>query len=238
MPNPAKKMKKNKTGAIENAIHSGGPGFTQTDVGRRIRVHWNPREAYDGVIDNFNPINESARIQYDDGDEEWFNPLDASAAETSWEFLSPRSLSCGGCPGFEQADVGRRIRVHWNPREAYDGVIDTFNPDNACAHIQYDDGDEEWLNPLVASAAEMSWEFLSPRQSCPGVKPKRIQMDDDENATPRSAEGEESSDEEEQKHELLSHLIGLRWRHCSVCSHKSKTNKNLREHEQKVYGLI
>ena len=117
MPNPAKKMKKNKTGAI----HSGGPGFAQTDVGRRIRVHWNPREAYDGVIDNFNPSNDSA-------------------------------------------------------------------------HIQYDDGDEEWLNPLDRSAAETSSELLSPRQSCPGVTPKRIQVDDDENATPRSAEGEESSD--------------------------------------------
>ncbi|GMH70680.1 hypothetical protein TrST_g9115 [Triparma strigata] len=52
-------------------------------------------------------------------------------------------------PGIEQADVDRRIRVHWNPRESesYDGIIDGFNVKNGRVHIAYDDGDEEWLSP-------------------------------------------------------------------------------------------
>ncbi|GMH66930.1 hypothetical protein TrST_g9930 [Triparma strigata] len=63
-------------------------------------------------------------------------------------------------PTIGNADVNRRIRVHWDEGEAYDGVIDIFNPNNGQAHVTYDDGDEEWINPLEP---DTSWEFLSPR---------------------------------------------------------------------------
>ncbi|GMI08693.1 hypothetical protein TrVE_jg3003, partial [Triparma verrucosa] len=98
------------------------PGFERGDVGRRIRVHWNTREAYDGIIDTFYVDNGRVHITYDDGDKEWLNPLDTGS---SWEFLCPPKER-NPQPGFEREDVGRRIRVHWNTREAYDGIIDTF----------------------------------------------------------------------------------------------------------------
>ncbi|GMH99285.1 hypothetical protein TrVE_jg10298 [Triparma verrucosa] len=60
---------------------------------------------------------------------------------------------------FERDDVGRRIEVHWNTRESYDGIIDAFNVNNGQVHVAYDDGDEEWLDPLDK---ETSWEFLGP----------------------------------------------------------------------------
>ena len=55
------------------------------------------------------------------------------------------------------SDVNRRIRVHWDEGEFYDGVVDNHNSDNGHAHIKYDDGDEEWLNPADGGT---NWEWI------------------------------------------------------------------------------
>jgi hypothetical protein len=59
---------------------------------------------------------------------------------------------------FSESDVGRRVRVIWGVDEAYEGNVDMFNHENGQAHVLYDDGDEEWLNP---EDPDTKYEFLS-----------------------------------------------------------------------------
>ncbi|GMI22175.1 hypothetical protein TrRE_jg6783, partial [Triparma retinervis] len=63
--------------------------------------------------------------------------------------------------GFSESDVGRRVRVIWDVDEAYEGNVDMFNRENGQAHVLYDDGDEEWLNP---KDPDTNYEFLSAKK--------------------------------------------------------------------------
>lgn len=93
-----------------------------------------------------------------------------------------------------EADVNRRISAEQNDGEAYDGVIDTFNPNNGKVHVTYDDGDEEWINPMDT---ETNWEFLPPLDGGVldgGVGYTTLAFDPiDPNATPNSAFDDEES---------------------------------------------
>ncbi|GMI39026.1 hypothetical protein TrCOL_g10885 [Triparma columacea] len=62
---------------------------------------------------------------------------------------------------FSESDVGRRVRVIWNVDEAYEGNVEMFNHENGQAHVLYDDGDEEWLNP---EDPDTKYEFLSEKK--------------------------------------------------------------------------
>ena len=96
---------------------------------------------------------------------------------------------------FERDDVGRRIEVHWNTRESYDGIIGAFNVNNGQVHVAYDDGDEEWLDPLDK---ETSWEFLGPperKTHSPWFDEYGVEDEEDE----EEHGFEDEEDEEEEK---------------------------------------
>eukprot|EP00519_Triparma_laevis_P007661 CAMPEP_0182518698 /NCGR_PEP_ID=MMETSP1321-20130603/44709_1 /TAXON_ID=91990 /ORGANISM="Bolidomonas sp., Strain RCC1657" /LENGTH=263 /DNA_ID=CAMNT_0024726637 /DNA_START=1380 /DNA_END=2167 /DNA_ORIENTATION=+ len=120
----------------------------------------------------------------------------------------------------ERDDVGRRIRVHWNTREAYDGTIDTFNVDNGRVHVAYDDGDEEWLNPLDK---EISWEFLGPLE---------------ENAKPLSSASSLTEEVGINPDEIYTDSEALY--HCDQdgCDYKAKQASNLKRHKQKWFMIL
>lgn len=44
--------------------------------------------------------------------------------------------------------------MHWNPREAYDGIIDTFDLNNGRVHVTYDDFTSSAFAPCRAAAEE------------------------------------------------------------------------------------
>jgi hypothetical protein len=63
-------------------------------------------------------------------------------------------------PTISEADVGRKVRVHWDVDESYVGIMDIYNPDSGQGHVQYDDGDDEWLDP---NDEETEFEYLTDR---------------------------------------------------------------------------
>ena len=93
-------------------------------------------------------------------------------------------------PTFTASDVNRRVRVHWDEGEFYDGVADLWNPENGHFHVKYDDGDEEWVDP---GDEDNVWEWVegAAEREPERVRPRRLSSYDVVNVEPYSFEGEE-----------------------------------------------
>ena len=258
LPNPASQTEQQKL-IIPSSLSSRPPSSSPPEPaatsmsssfappeGSRCRLEFDP-----------DAVNDTPRIEFNDEEMRIVSSPTLPKKKLSRPIVTPPKEKYPR-PGFERDDVGRRIRVHWNPREAYDGIIDTFDLNNGRVHVTYDDGDKEWLNPLDT---ESSWEFLCPDLDNGSVGGKGAAgglLRDKEGRVIRKC-GLAGRDKwgniirlcgisgcqyrgkisHLKQHQAAKHGIDVVWYRCDQigCDYKAKQASHLKKHKQNIHDI-
>ena len=115
-------------------------------MGERVAIYWPKNdEYYPGVITK---VLRSGRvyIHYDDGDEQWVRLNKVCYLQLTGTATTDQRPDN---PAISTLLIGTRVSVWWQgDKQFFEGtLVERKDPRNQDPHrVQYDDGDEEWLN--------------------------------------------------------------------------------------------
>jgi len=119
-------------------------------IGSRISVYWSDDEVfYDGRVSEQKKNGHHVHVEYDDGDKEWVN------LQSTQHYILSNDVKLD-CAKKKQSSkildvsVGSRLSIWWPAeKEHFDGTVTDISTDKTSTkpyHIEYDDGDKEWVD--------------------------------------------------------------------------------------------
>ena len=117
------------------------------DTGERVEVYWSgDDEFYSGRITK-KKKNGQVFVKYDDNQTEWVDPTTSTVKRLSDDAV-PGGLSEEKKALMEKLEIGSRVSVWWPAeKEFFNGSLTKLDTRKIKPHfVQYDDGDQEWLD--------------------------------------------------------------------------------------------